>query len=83
MAESLHALSEGRARPQALEQLTRWAEEIRGRGACRHPDGAALFVSSALRVFGDDLRRHLRDGPCAGAGREPILPTPVLPSGWR
>jgi NADH:ubiquinone oxidoreductase subunit F (NADH-binding) len=83
MAETLHAVAEGRARPQALEQLTRWAGEIRGRGACRHPDGAALFVTSALRVFGDDLRRHVRDGPCPAARRAPILPTPVLPSGWR
>ena len=36
--------------------------EIRGRGACHHPDGAVRFVESALKVFGDEIDRHARGG---------------------
>jgi NADH:ubiquinone oxidoreductase subunit F (NADH-binding) len=34
-----------------LPQLHRWAAMVRGRGACRHPDGAVAFLQSALTVF--------------------------------
>jgi NADH:ubiquinone oxidoreductase subunit F (NADH-binding) len=37
---------------------------IEGRGACRHPDGAARFVRTALRVFGEHAALHLQRGPC-------------------
>lgn len=33
-------------------RIARWCDQVAGRGACRHPDGAARFVASALRVFG-------------------------------
>ena len=41
-------------------RLTRWAEEVAGRGACRHPDGAAAFISSTLAVFDRETDDHLR-----------------------
>jgi NADH:ubiquinone oxidoreductase subunit F (NADH-binding) len=41
-------------------QLQRWATMVKGRGACRHPDGAARFVESALRVFAEHFDRHER-----------------------
>jgi NADH:ubiquinone oxidoreductase subunit F (NADH-binding) len=34
-----------------LTQLHRWAAMVKGRGACRHPDGAVAFLQSALSVF--------------------------------
>lgn len=34
-----------------LPQLHRWAAMVKGRGACRHPDGAVAFMQSALSVF--------------------------------
>jgi NADH:ubiquinone oxidoreductase subunit F (NADH-binding) len=34
-----------------LPQLHRWAGMVKGRGACRHPDGAVAFLQSALNVF--------------------------------
>ena len=34
-----------------LPLLRRWLEQVRGRGACRHPDGAVQLVASALEVF--------------------------------
>jgi NADH:ubiquinone oxidoreductase subunit F (NADH-binding) len=56
-------------------QLQRWAEMVRGRGACRHPDGAARFVSSALNVFAEEIDVHLRHGRCGGR-RKAVLPVP-------
>ena len=64
---------EGRTLSSAemIERVTRWAAEIRGRGACHHPDGAARFVESALTVFRDELVSH-QQRTCAG--RRPSLP---------
>ncbi len=41
-----------------LQRLRRWSRDVRGRGACRHPDGAAVFLQSALHVFEDDFATH-------------------------
>jgi NADH:ubiquinone oxidoreductase subunit F (NADH-binding) len=56
-------------------RLARWLEQVRGRGACRHPDGASRFVASGLDVFADEVDLHLR-GRCSGADRG-ILPVPA------
>jgi NADH:ubiquinone oxidoreductase subunit F (NADH-binding) len=67
----------------AVARLRRWADDIEGRGACRHPDGAVVLLRSALDVFAVDLDRHSRGAPCPGAGRPPVLDVPVPTSGWR
>lgn len=54
------------------QQILRWASHVRGRGACKHPDGAARFVESALRVFAAEFELHAQ-GRCSGDGRT-ILP---------
>lgn len=61
----LHALADaarrltGEAPDEAdLQRLRRWSREVRGRGACHHPDGAVGFLQSALRVFEDDFAAH-------------------------
>jgi len=51
----------------------RWLEQIRGRGACRHPDGAVRFVESSLDVFADEVELHLA-GRCSGRRGE-FIPT--------
>lgn len=51
----------------------RWLEQIRGRGACRHPDGAVGFVRSSLEIFADEVELHLHDR-CSGRRGE-YLPT--------
>ena len=51
-------LADGSADAGDLDRLTRWCRELPGRGACRHPDGAAGFVASALRVFAEDFAAH-------------------------
>jgi NADH:ubiquinone oxidoreductase subunit F (NADH-binding) len=46
-------------------QAAELAELVDGRGACRHPDGAARLVRTALRVFAADLSAHAT-GRCVG-----------------
>jgi NADH:ubiquinone oxidoreductase subunit F (NADH-binding) len=58
VAESVAALADGIAHPRELERLRRWTTEIRGRGACHHPDGAVRFVESALTVFRGEIEAH-------------------------
>jgi NADH:ubiquinone oxidoreductase subunit F (NADH-binding) len=61
-------------------KLRRWVEAVRGRGACRHPDGATRFVASALDVFADEVELHLRHGRCG----EPATATlPLRHAGGR
>jgi NADH:ubiquinone oxidoreductase subunit F (NADH-binding) len=55
----LDAIAELLERPKANEALLRrYAGDVTGRGACRHPDGAARLVGSALRVFRRELPGH-------------------------
>ena len=53
-------------------RLEGWLEQVRGRGACRHPDGTVRFVASALEAFAAELEHHVR-GRCSGHGRA-VLP---------
>jgi NADH:ubiquinone oxidoreductase subunit F (NADH-binding) len=64
IADAVGALAGGVAHSSERDRVLRWASEIRGRGACHHPDGAVRFVESALRVFAADLESHRR-GRCA------------------
>jgi NADH:ubiquinone oxidoreductase subunit F (NADH-binding) len=65
----------GKAKPRDIERLQRWIGQIAGRGACHHPDGALVLLSSGLRVFAGDVSTHLRRGRC---DRDPaaLLPAP-------
>lgn len=69
------AVAGGRDGADALGWARRWAAMVRGRGACKLPDGAALFVTSALEVFADHFACHLERGPCPPA-RGALLPVP-------
>ncbi len=55
------------ATPGDLERIQRWAGLLAGRGACRHPDGAAGLLASALRVFGAEFLLHDGDHRCSVA----------------
>ena len=52
------------ARPHDLDDIERWTRLVTGRGACRHPDGAAQQMSTALGVFADDFASHAERGRC-------------------
>ena len=58
IADSVGAIADGAGGVSERERLLRWAAEIRGRGACHHPDGAARFVESALSVFSREIEAH-------------------------
>ncbi len=57
------------------DELLRLSALVDGRGACRHPDGVARFVRSALEVFADEFARHASHRGC-GRSMRAILPVP-------
>ena len=67
---ALDDIADGAAQPGTSRWVKWWAEQVQGRGACHHPDGAVRMVRSALRVFAEDLTRHETGEPCL-AGRLP------------
>jgi NADH:ubiquinone oxidoreductase subunit F (NADH-binding) len=58
LAEACTRIAQQGSQPDVLRRLQRWAVEVRGRGACKHPDGAAIFLSSALEVFAGEFAEH-------------------------
>jgi len=81
--DTFRAAAEGRGRPSDLERLGRWGSEIAGRGACHHPDGAAVLLDSALHVFAAELQQHLRRGRCPACAHPQVLATPHMEARWR
>jgi len=75
VADSLDELVRGKERTPDVALLQRRLGQIAGRGACRHPDGAAVLVSSALHVFAGEVDRHVHGRRCTGHGH-PVLPIP-------
>jgi NADH:ubiquinone oxidoreductase subunit F (NADH-binding) len=72
VADSFEALVEGRAERRERERILRWCSEIRGRGACHHPDGAVRMAASALQAFADELDEHAVGRCRARAGTLPL-----------
>ncbi len=81
IADAVGAIADGVGHDRDHDRVLRWTAEVRGRGACHHPDGAAKFVESALEVFGAEIESHRRErctarpaglpvgGPPAGVAR--------------
>jgi len=67
IADAVAALAEGTGVPGERERLLRWTADVRGRGACHHPDGAARFVESAMDVFAEEIDHHSRERCTASA----------------
>ncbi|GHD90953.1 NADH-ubiquinone oxidoreductase-F iron-sulfur binding region domain-containing protein [Streptomyces naganishii] len=85
VADDFAALAAGRADPGLLSRLRRRTGLLADRGACRHPDGAARLVASALHTFPDDVGHHLTRGACPAAHQPPRIPVPPAtpPERWR
>jgi NADH:ubiquinone oxidoreductase subunit F (NADH-binding) len=76
LAALLRRFAAGRTERGDVDRLVRWTSLVRGRGACKHPDGVARMIASAARVFGRELADHARHGPCSGCSAPPTLVTP-------
>jgi NADH:ubiquinone oxidoreductase subunit F (NADH-binding) len=75
IADALAGVCHGDGGP-GLPWILRWCDQVSGRGACAHPDGAAGFVSSAVRVFANELAEHAQHGLCDACSAPPVLVTP-------
>jgi len=73
IAGQLTRLATGRA--AELGTTRRWLSQVTGRGSCRHPDGAARMIGSALDVFAAEAAGHAR-GWCRGTSTALIVPVP-------
>ena len=67
IAAAVTRIATGAASAGDLERVRRWTGELPGRGACRHPDGAAAMVGSALRVFAEEFASHQSGQRCSVA----------------
>jgi NADH:ubiquinone oxidoreductase subunit F (NADH-binding) len=67
LAGTLDDLARRRIRPGLPDEVRRLAALVTGRGACRHPDGTARLVVSALGAFEADVAAHLA-GHCVAEG---------------
>jgi NADH:ubiquinone oxidoreductase subunit F (NADH-binding) len=77
IAEALEEISDGVADPGTHLWIEKWVEDVAGRGACGHPDGAVRFVASAVATFSDEVREHESGAGCrAGTGGPWVLPLP-------
>ena len=68
LAGGLEGIATGRGAGEG-DRLDRWARQVSGRGACRHPDGAARFVRSTLAAFPEEIALHLEQGRCSAGDR--------------
>ncbi|MBU3750343.1 MAG: NADH-quinone oxidoreductase subunit F [Mycobacterium sp.] len=67
LAGLLDELATGAAGADPVPEIHRLAGLVDGRGSCRHPDGTARMVRSALRTFADEVELH-RHGHCCLMG---------------
>ena len=74
LADQLAGLVDLRARRRDVTRLTAVLDEISGRGACHHPDGAVRMIASAVATFGADVRSHLRSSGCLHPGAGGFFP---------
>ena len=77
IASAIEELAAGAASAGAGQRIARWSKLAKGRGACRHPDGAVRFITSALDVFAEEFADHARHGPCVACSRTYDLPLPA------
>src|ERR1022692_4452143 len=74
VAGQVEQIADGRSAD--LSTLRRWLGQVDGRGACRHPDGAARLIRSALDAFRPQLERHAT-GWCCATRKAHLLPVPL------
>lgn len=83
IAEATSRLAVGDADRGDLTRIQRWSDQIVGRGACHHPDGAVNQLRTALETFAADVARHVSGHACSGLGATPLPAPPHSYFGWR
>jgi len=76
LAGEMAALSHGPVPAEGLVRLRRWAGQVEGRGACKHPDGSVRLLRSALGAFPHDVEAHLDGRPCPASHGAPVIAVP-------
>jgi NADH:ubiquinone oxidoreductase subunit F (NADH-binding) len=66
LSEAVERLARSQADGGDVERIRRWAGQIKGRGACHHPDGAVGQLESVLSAFPDHVQAHVEGVPCSG-----------------
>jgi NADH:ubiquinone oxidoreductase subunit F (NADH-binding) len=83
LSETMQRIASSTADFGDIDRVWRWIDMVKGRGACHHPDGAVRQLFTALTVFKEHLRTHLRGQSCHGANVIGF-PTPPAPGrGWK
>ncbi len=80
LAAATSAIDSGTPDRRAAADIRRWTAMVKGRGACRLPDGAAAFLESGMEAFAEEIGEH-QAGCCRRTDRH-LLPTPA-PEAWR
>ena len=62
LADLLDELVHGPVDDALVNEIRRVAGLVDGRGSCRHPDGTARMIRSALVTFASDIEAHRRGG---------------------
>ncbi len=83
LADAMQRIAASNGQSGDIERVRRWIAMVKGRGACHHPDGAVGQLLSALTVFDDHLRTHLRGIQCYGSMLPGFPPPPEPGEGWR
>ena len=65
LAELVGKIAGGRANDHLIKQIRQMAGLVDGRGSCRHPDGTARMVRSALTAFSAEIDLHRQRECCA------------------
>ncbi len=79
IADAMFSIRDG-DNPRILKRVAQWCDLVDGRGACAHPDGAAAFIASALRVFAVELIDHAQSGRCDACEASPVLTLTTTPA---
>lgn len=76
VAEDIRELASGRPDATLLPRLRQRLGLVSGRGGCKHPDGTARLVATALDAFAEEVRLHEQGSCAAPASLGPHVPVP-------
>ena len=76
IAEDVHRLAAGAPGADVVPRLRQRLGLVAGRGGCKHPDGTARLVATALDAFSKEVLRHEQGSCSAPEHVGPRLPVP-------